>query len=182
MSSAGALESIGINKVYRLIHIRVAHQLKSRWGIRAAVAFPTTIHTSGRRSPDQSYSGLKLPTGRVPGLVLLRRTTQDAVRQQAVQEGGGGLFTVPMSVCIVLRRSCGGLGCVLYISDAANAQHPSKVLYGLHSVAHLPSSVLQYDEKLCGLLENYEKCFIVHADNVGSRQFMDIRRVCALLH
>ena len=36
---------------------------------------------------------------------------------------------------------------------------------------------VQYDEKLCGLLENYEKCFIVHADNVGSKQFMDIRRV-----
>ncbi|CAL8460791.1 g322 [Coccomyxa elongata] len=34
----------------------------------------------------------------------------------------------------------------------------------------------EYDEKLCGLLEGYDKCFIVHADNVGSRQFMDIRR------
>ena len=44
----------------------------------------------------------------------------------------------------------------------------------------LPASVcpcVQYDEKLCGLLENYDKCFIVHADNVGSKQFMDIRRV-----
>lgn len=36
---------------------------------------------------------------------------------------------------------------------------------------------MQYDEKLCGLLEGYDKCFVVHADNVGSRQFMDIRRV-----
>ncbi|BDA41774.1 60S acidic ribosomal protein P0 [Coccomyxa sp. Obi] len=34
----------------------------------------------------------------------------------------------------------------------------------------------EYDEKLCGLLEAYDKCFVVHADNVGSRQFMDIRR------
>ncbi len=35
----------------------------------------------------------------------------------------------------------------------------------------------QYDAKLCNLLENYNKCFIVHADNVGSKQFQDIRRV-----
>ncbi|KAK9868526.1 hypothetical protein WJX84_006537 [Apatococcus fuscideae] len=34
----------------------------------------------------------------------------------------------------------------------------------------------QYDQKLCGLLEEYEKCFIVIADNVGSKQFQDIRR------
>jgi hypothetical protein len=37
----------------------------------------------------------------------------------------------------------------------------------------------QYDSKLCNLLETYNKCFIVHADNVGSRQFQDVRRVCA---
>lgn len=36
---------------------------------------------------------------------------------------------------------------------------------------------VQYDSKLCGLLEEYEKCFIVVADNVGSKQFQDIRRV-----
>ena len=53
-----------------------------------------------------------------------------------------------------------------------------------HSVSPLQHALshgvcLQYDEKLCGLLENYEKCFIVHADNVGSKQFMDIRRVSA---
>lgn len=40
---------------------------------------------------------------------------------------------------------------------------------------------MQYDEKLCGLLEGYDKCFIVHADNVGSRQFMDIRRVSTIV-
>ena len=40
--------------------------------------------------------------------------------------------------------------------------------------------LVQYDEKLCGLLEAYDKCFIVHADNVGSRQFMDIRRVSTI--
>ncbi|CAL5219189.1 g975 [Coccomyxa viridis] len=33
-----------------------------------------------------------------------------------------------------------------------------------------------YDEKLCNLLDTYDKLFLVHADNVGSRQFMDIRR------
>ncbi|KAK9819847.1 hypothetical protein WJX72_003187 [[Myrmecia] bisecta] len=33
-----------------------------------------------------------------------------------------------------------------------------------------------YDTKLCGLLDEYDRAFIVHADNVGSKQFMDIRR------
>ncbi|CAK0745397.1 ribosomal protein P0 (A0) (L10E) [Coccomyxa viridis] len=34
----------------------------------------------------------------------------------------------------------------------------------------------EYDEKLCHLLDTYDKLFIVHADNVGSKQFQDIRR------
>jgi large subunit ribosomal protein LP0 len=34
---------------------------------------------------------------------------------------------------------------------------------------------LQYDSKLCEMLDTHTKCFIVHADNVGSKQFMDIR-------
>ena len=38
-------------------------------------------------------------------------------------------------------------------------------------------SIVQYDEKLCHLLDTYDKLFIVHADNVGSKQFQDIRRV-----
>jgi large subunit ribosomal protein LP0 len=33
----------------------------------------------------------------------------------------------------------------------------------------------QYDAKLRGYLQEYEKAFLVHADNVGSKQFMDIR-------
>jgi len=33
-----------------------------------------------------------------------------------------------------------------------------------------------YHEKLCGFLQKYDRAFIVHADNVGSKQFMDIRR------
>ena len=37
--------------------------------------------------------------------------------------------------------------------------------------------IVQYDEKLCHLLDTYDKLFIVHADNVGSKQFQDIRRV-----
>ncbi len=36
---------------------------------------------------------------------------------------------------------------------------------------------VQYDEKLCNLLDTYDKLFLVHADNVGSKQFQDIRRV-----
>ena len=33
----------------------------------------------------------------------------------------------------------------------------------------------QYNDKLCKMLEEHDKAFLVHADNVGSRQFMDIR-------
>ena len=36
---------------------------------------------------------------------------------------------------------------------------------------------MQYDAKLCGYLEEFDRAFIVHADNVGSKQFMDIRAV-----
>lgn len=32
-----------------------------------------------------------------------------------------------------------------------------------------------YNDKICNLLENHDRAFLVHADNVGSRQFMDIR-------
>mmetsp|Transcript_38174 Transcript_38174/g.94696 ORF Transcript_38174/g.94696 Transcript_38174/m.94696 type:complete len:314 (-) Transcript_38174:177-1118(-) len=32
-----------------------------------------------------------------------------------------------------------------------------------------------YNDKLCKLLDNHDRAFLVHADNVGSRQFMDIR-------
>lgn len=34
----------------------------------------------------------------------------------------------------------------------------------------------QYDQKLCSLMDSYDTCLLVHADNVGSKQFMDIRR------
>ena len=34
----------------------------------------------------------------------------------------------------------------------------------------------KYDQKLCQLLEDYTKAFIVHADNVGSNQMMKIRK------
>eukprot|EP00210_Caulerpa_lentillifera_P005344 g5107.t1 len=33
-----------------------------------------------------------------------------------------------------------------------------------------------YHAKLCKFLEDFDRAFIVHADNVGSKQFMDIRR------
>eukprot|EP00887_Chlorella_sp_A99_P001974 scaffold18.g1974.t1 len=32
-----------------------------------------------------------------------------------------------------------------------------------------------YDAKLCELLDTHDRAFLVHADNVGSKQFMDIR-------
>ena len=34
-----------------------------------------------------------------------------------------------------------------------------------------------YNDRLCALLDNHTRAFIVGADNVGSRQFMDIRAV-----
>jgi len=35
---------------------------------------------------------------------------------------------------------------------------------------------IKYDAKLCSFLDKYNKAFIVHADNVGSNQFMLIRK------
>ena len=35
----------------------------------------------------------------------------------------------------------------------------------------------QYDAKLCEFMDTYDRAFLVHADNVGSKQFMDIRAV-----
>lgn len=37
--------------------------------------------------------------------------------------------------------------------------------------------VLQYHNRLCDYLNTYDKAFIVHADNVGSKQMSDIRAV-----
>ena len=37
-----------------------------------------------------------------------------------------------------------------------------------------------YNDRLCKLLDDHYRAFLVHADNVGSRQFMDIRTVRAL--
>mgnify|MGYP004381798985 CR=1 FL=1 len=34
-----------------------------------------------------------------------------------------------------------------------------------------------YNDRLCKLLDEHDKAFLVHADNVGSKQFMDIRTV-----
>ena len=39
-----------------------------------------------------------------------------------------------------------------------------------------------YNDKLCTLLDNHTRAFIVGADNVGSRQFMDIRAVRTRSH
>ena len=38
----------------------------------------------------------------------------------------------------------------------------------------------KYNDRLCKLLDEHERAFLVHADNVGSRQFMDIRTVRVL--
>ena len=36
---------------------------------------------------------------------------------------------------------------------------------------------IKYAARVKVLLGKFDKCFLVHADNVGSRQFMDIRAV-----
>jgi len=36
-----------------------------------------------------------------------------------------------------------------------------------------------YDKKLCGYLEQFDKAFVVHADHVGSKQFQGSVRVSA---
>ena len=38
-------------------------------------------------------------------------------------------------------------------------------------------TAVQYDAKLCEFMDTYDRAFLVHADNVGSKQFMDIRAV-----
>lgn len=41
---------------------------------------------------------------------------------------------------------------------------------------HIAHGNPQYDKRLCEYLDEYDTAFLVHADNVGSKQFMDIRR------
>lgn len=42
----------------------------------------------------------------------------------------------------------------------------------------LPVLVIsQYHNRLCDYLNTYDKAFVVHADNVGSKQMSDIRAV-----
>ena len=40
----------------------------------------------------------------------------------------------------------------------------------------------QYNDRFCKLLDSHERAFLVHADNVGSRQFMDIRTAVSYTH
>ena len=61
-------------------------------------------------------------------------------------------------VCSTLCEGCLHMG--IYVAENSYRERP------------------QYDAKLCGYLEEYDRAFIVHADNVGSKQFMDIRAVC----
>ncbi len=49
--------------------------------------------------------------------------------------------------------------------------------FGLSLTRVAPPALMQYDAKLCELLDTHTKVFLVHADNVGSKQFMDIRAV-----
>jgi len=44
------------------------------------------------------------------------------------------------------------------------------------SAANLKQKQL-YNDKLCKLLDDHDRAFLVHADNVGSKQFMNIRAV-----
>jgi large subunit ribosomal protein LP0 len=44
-----------------------------------------------------------------------------------------------------------------------------------HPALPSPPLLPQYDARLCELLDTHTQAFLVHADNVGSKQFMDIR-------
>jgi hypothetical protein len=77
------------------------------------------------------------------------------------------------------RRTCCLARCEAHArrearSEAAGAGQPPLTFPLLLAV--------QYDVKLSNLLETYSKCFLVHADNVGSKQFMDIRAVRIASH
>lgn len=48
------------------------------------------------------------------------------------------------------------------------------VIFAAAAVASSPHP--QYDKRLCEYLDEFDTAFLVHADNVGSKQFMDIRR------
>ena len=50
----------------------------------------------------------------------------------------------------------------------------------LQAKTNVLDAVVQYDSKLCQFLEDYDRAFIVHAYNVGSKQFQEIRRVSAI--
>jgi hypothetical protein len=41
---------------------------------------------------------------------------------------------------------------------------------------------MQYEAKLFKLLDDYDKAYLFNADNVGSKQFMDIRAVRCLVN
>lgn len=58
-------------------------------------------------------------------------------------------------------------------SAAWHAGRRGRAAPGLRAAPIAP----QYDAKLCDLMDTYERAFLVHADNVGSKQFMDIRAV-----
>lgn len=53
--------------------------------------------------------------------------------------------------------------------------------WSINNNNNIPSSPPQYDKRLCEYLDEYDTALLVHADNVGSKQFMDIRRVRVLL-
>jgi hypothetical protein len=46
-----------------------------------------------------------------------------------------------------------------------------------HRGTHPPPTRTQYHNRLCDYLNTFDKCFVVGADNVGSKQMSDIRAV-----
>lgn len=64
------------------------------------------------------------------------------------------------------------------LATAVLTTFPKTLTAKMPSAASLKSKQA-YNDRLCALLDNHTRAFIVGADNVGSRQFMDIRAVRA---
>ena len=134
---------------------RVASALRTRFAMMPAELSRVCSETlachcstsATRRLHQQQFLRLKLPSGRLAGLVL--------------------------SFCHHVEQN----------GEEAERESPSGAC-SLYQTLPLTSELfraLQYDKRLSSFLDKYDRAFIVAADNVGSKQFQDIRRVSIYL-
>lgn len=143
----------------------------------AAAAAP-----SPRPAPSSASLEVKHPAGDYPvwsSIYRALRNKQNAVRHQAREEGGGAW--VRPAVQAAASAMLGGWSAAPGPGSAGGGMaccRPPQALQGGPDacILHIMPAV-QYDAKLCDLMDTYDRAFLVHADNVGSKQFMDIRAV-----